>query len=85
MYLVFMTWGSKRNVVVYLTKLMTHEEKQTATQKFPKVLVNTKRPTERQRSVPGACAQEWATKCPQCATKSPGRAHGSGPPDTRRK
>lgn len=40
--LVFVTWGSKRNMVLHLTKLMMHGEKQTITQKFPKVMVNAK-------------------------------------------
>lgn len=41
-YLVFMMWGSERNMVLYLTKLMTHGEKQMITQKFPKVMINAK-------------------------------------------
>ena len=42
--LVFMMWRSERNMVLYLTKLMMHREKQTITQNFPipKVMVNTK-------------------------------------------
>lgn len=39
-----MMWRSERNMVLYLTKLMMHREKQTITQNFPipKVMVNTK-------------------------------------------